>query len=173
MLLKKITRGLLVSICVLIAVMWVYAFGFAPRESFNKINDTAWQARAQAHCKTAEDQRFSIEDLTPMKADDPAALATKAKLVETATDYLEKAINLIASDKPSDAKGQELVPEWIADYRIYIADRRAFIVALRNATTRPYFAETDIEGVPVSERISKFARENNMKTCQTPYDLSV
>lgn len=108
-----------------------------------------------------------------MKADNLAALASKAKLVETATDFLENAINLIASDKPSDAKGQELVPEWIADYRIYIADRRAFIVALRNATTRPYFAETDIEGVPVSERISKFARENNMKTCQTPYDLSV
>jgi hypothetical protein len=172
-LLKKITRGFLVTVCVLIAVMWVYAYGFAPRESFNKINDEAWQTRAQAHCKKAEDQRFSIQDLTPIRADDPAALATKAKLVEAATDTLEAAINLIASDRPSDAKGQELVPEWIADYRIYIADRRAFIVALRTATKRPYFAETAVEGVPVSERISKFARENNMKTCQTPYDLSV
>ena len=153
--------------------MWVYAFGFAPRESFNKINDEAWQARSQAHCKTAENQRFSIQDLTPMKPDDPTALTKKAKLVETATNTLETAINLIASDRPSDAKGQELVPRWIADYRIYIADRRAFIVALRTATKRPYFAETEVEGVPVSERISKFARENNMKTCQTPYDLSV
>jgi hypothetical protein len=172
-LLKKITRAFLISVCVLIAVMWVYAFGFAPRESFNKINDEAWQTRAQTHCKKAEDQRFSLQDLTPMKADDPAALATKANLVEQATDTLEAAINLIASDTPSDAKGQELVPRWIADYRIYIADRRAFIVDLRNAKTRPYFAETEVEGVPVSERISKFARENNMKTCQTPYDLSV
>ena len=173
MLLKKITRGFLVSVCVLIAVMWVYAFGFAPRESFNKINDEAWQARAQAHCKKAEDQRFSLEDLTPMKVDDPAALLKKAKIVEAATDTLENAINLIAADRPTDAKGQELVPKWIADYRVYIADRRAFIVALRTTSKRPYFAETDVEGVPVSERIGKFARENNMKTWQTPYDLSV
>ena len=114
--------------------MWVYAFGFAPRESFNKINDEAWQARAQAHCKKAEDQRFSLEDLTPMKVDDPAALLKKAKIVEAATDTLENAINLIAADRPTDAKGQELVPKWIADYRIYISDRRAFIVALRTTS---------------------------------------
>ena len=153
--------------------MWIYAFGFAPRESFNKINDTAWQERAQAHCKDAENIRFSFEDLTPMKADDPLALKTKAKLVDAATDALEKAINLIAADKPADAKGQELVPRWIADYRTYISDRRAFAKALMTATVRPYFAESEVEGVPISERISKFARENKMKTCQTPYDLSV
>ncbi len=173
MLLRRFTRYLLTAICVLIAGMWVYAFGFAPRESFNKIYDTSWQARSQAHCKVAENIRFSFEDLTPMKPDDPRALKEKAKVVEAATDALEEAINLIAADTPSDAKGQELVPAWIADYRIYISDRRAFAVALRTATTRPYFAESDIEGVPVSERINKFARENDMKTCQAPYDLSV
>ena len=173
MFLKKFTRVLLTAICVLIAGMWVYAFGFAPRESFNRINDTAWQARAQAHCKKAENIRFSFEDLTPMKVDDPKALQTKAKLVDAATDALEDAINLIAADKPSDAKGQELVPEWIKDYRVYITDRRAFAEALRNATVRPYFAESEVQGVPISERISKFARENDMKTCQAPYDLSV
>lgn len=173
MFIRKFTRILLTIICVGIAGMWVYAFGFAPRESFNKINDTAWQARAQAHCKTAENIRFAFEDLTPMKADDPQALKTKAKLVDAATDALENAINLIAADKPADAKGQELVPEWIADYRTYISDRRSFAQALRTATVRPYFAESEVEGVPISERISKFARENKMKTCQTPYDLSV
>jgi hypothetical protein len=153
--------------------MWIYAFGFAPRESFNKINDAAWKVRAQAHCKTAENIRFSFEDLTPMKVDDPQALKTKANLVDAATDALEDAINLIAADKPADAKGQELVPEWIADYRTYISDRRAFAQELRTANIRPYFAESEVQGVPISERISKFARENDMKTCQTPYDLSV
>lgn len=173
MFLKKFTRVLLTAICVLIAGMWVYAFGFAPRESFNKINDTSWQARAQAHCKVAEDIRFSFQDLTPMKVDDTSALKAKGKLVEAATDALEDAINLIAADKPADAKGQELVPKWIADYRTYIADRREFAKVLQSAVTRPFFAESEVEGVPISERISKFARENNMKTCQTPYDLSV
>ena len=173
MFLHRFTRILLTAICVVIAGMWVYAFGFAPRESFNKINDSAWQFRSQAHCKAAEDIRFSFQDLTPMKANDPSALKAKAKLVDAATDALEAAINLIAADKPADAKGQELVPKWIADYRTYISDRRAFAKALQSATTRPFFAESEVEGVPISERISKFARENDMKTCQTPYDLSV
>ena len=100
MFLKKFTRVLLTTICVLIAGMWVYAYGFAPRESFNKIYDTAWQARSQAHCKKAENIRFSFEDLTPMKADDPRALKAKAKVVKAVTDALENAINLIAADIP-------------------------------------------------------------------------
>ena len=108
-----------------------------------------------------------------MKASDPAALKKKADIVEVATDSLERAIDAIAADSPSDEKGKALVPQWLADYRVYLKDRRVFIAALRTATTRPYFAESEVEGVPISERIGKFARENDMETCQPPLDLSV
>lgn len=153
--------------------MWIYAFGFASKESVNKIADDAWKARAEAHCQTAEDERFKLQDLTAMDPTDTAALRKKADLVEIATDSLERAINRIASDSPSDEKGKAIVPKWLADYRTYLQNRRDFIEALRTATRRPYFAETEVEGVPISERIGKFARENNMKTCQPPLDLSV
>lgn len=166
-------RILLTVICGGIFAMWVYAFGFAPRESVNKIGDEAWKARSQAACMEAENQRFSMIDLTEMKPDDPTALKKKAIIVDKATDSLEIAINKIAADTPSDAKGKAIVPEWISDYRIYIKDRRAFAADLRTATRRPYFAETEVEGVPISERIGKFARENAMKACQPPVDLSV
>jgi hypothetical protein len=114
-----------------------------------------------------------MQDLSPMDPNDVEAMRQKAVLVDKATDSLEVAINAIAADIPADAKGKAIVPAWIAEYRIYIKDRRAFSVALRTATRRPFFAETEVEGVPISERLSKFARENNMKTCQPPYDLSV
>lgn len=169
----RISRILITSACALIAVMWVYAFIFAPRESINKIGDVAWQSRAEALCQVAQDQRFSMEDLTAMDPSDTAALKVKADLVDKATDSLEFAINEIEKLKPSDAKGQAIVPDWISDYRMYISDRRAFAVALRTATRRPFFAESEVGGVPVSEKIAKFARENDMKTCQPPYDLSV
>ena len=169
----RITRIFITLVCGLIAVMWVYAFLFAPRESFNKIGDTSWQARAEELCQVAENQRFGMEDLTAIDPNDMAALKVKADLVDRATDSLESAINQIAALTPSDAKGQAIVPEWIDDYRLYISDRRAFAVALRTATRRPFFAESEIGGVPVSEKIAKFARENKMKTCQPPYDLSV
>jgi hypothetical protein len=153
--------------------MWVYAFGFASKESVNKIGDKAWKVRSEAHCQRAEDERFALQDLTEMKASDPDALKRKANIVEIATDSLERAINAIAADSPTDEKGKALVPLWLADYRVYLKDRRMFIEQLRTATTRPYFAESEVEGVPISERIGKFARENDMETCQPPLDLSV
>jgi Zn-dependent oligopeptidase len=121
----------------------------------------------------AENERFALQDLGKMNANDTAALKQKADIVDKATDSLERAINEIAQDRPTDAKGQELVPQWISDYRIYIQNRRQFSDKLRSASTRPYFSETEVEGVPISERIGKFARENDMRTCQPPLDLSV
>lgn len=153
--------------------MWVYAFVFAPRESINRIKDEDWMARSEARCLTAENERFALEDDTPMDPTDRAALRKKADIVDRATDSLERAVNDIAADTPSDDKGRAIVPLWIDDYRVYIRDRRAFAAALRTADRRPYFSQTEVEGVPVSERIGKFARENDMKSCQPPNDLSV
>jgi hypothetical protein len=170
---NRLARIVLTVACGGIFAMWVYAFGFASRESFNRIGDDAWKARSEARCLIAENERFALQDLGKMNANDTAALKKKADIVETATDSLERAINDIAMDSPTDAKGQELVPQWISDYRIYIQNRRQFIDKLRTASTRPFFSETEVEGVPISERIGKFARENDMRTCQPPLDLSV
>lgn len=164
---------ILLVICSGLGAMWIYAFGFASRESVNRINDEAWMARSEARCLLAENDRFAMENLDRFDPTNKAHLNTKADIVTIATDSLEKAINDIAADIPQDAKGQAIVPKWIAEYRIYINDRRFFVESLRTADRRPFFAESEIEGVPVSERIGKFARENDMKTCQPPLDLSV
>lgn len=169
---QKIARLIIVVACAGILAMWIYAFGFAPRESINRIGDDAWKARAEAHCQKAEDERFALQDLSQMDPNDPAALKKKADIVEIATDSLERAINKIAADTPSDDKGKALVPQWIADYRIYIQNRRDFIETLRTATRRPFLAETEVDGIPISEKIGKFARENDMKNCQPPFDVS-
>lgn len=164
---------LLTGICVLIGAMWVYAFVFAPRESINRIADDDWKARSEARCQIAENERFALENLDKLDPTNRADLIKKAEIVAIATDSLERAIDDIEKDIPNDPKGQALVPLWIAEYRTYIEDRRSFIEDLRTAERRPYFAETEIEGVPISERLGKFARENDMKTCQPPLDLSV
>lgn len=160
-------------VCVLIGAMWVYAFGFASRESINRIEDDDWKARSEARCQIAENERFALENLDKLDPTNQADLRKKADIVEIATDSLERAIDDIERDTPNDPKGQALVPQWIAEYRTYLEDRRAFIEDLRSAERRPYFAETEIEGVPISERLGKFARENDMRTCQPPLDLSV
>lgn len=153
--------------------MWVYAFVFAPRESINRIGDEEWMARSQARCLVAENERFALADNSAMDPNDVAALRKKADIVDKATDSLQRAIDDIEADVPTDAKGRAIVPMWIADYRVYLQDRRDFAEALRTEDRRPYFSETEREGVPVSERLGKFARENDMRACQPPTDLSV
>ncbi len=170
---QKFTRILLTIVCSAIFAMWVYAFGFSSRESINRIGDDAWKARAEAHCKTAQQERLALEDLTEMDPEDRQALRKKADLVAKATDSMEAAIDRIAADVPSDEKGRAIVPQWIAEYRIYIQNRREFVDQLRVADRRPYFSEKDVEGVPITERLRKFARENDMRSCQPPFDLSV
>jgi hypothetical protein len=173
MLRRRLAKYFIITVLVLIGAMWVYAFGFASRESFNRINDESWKVRTEAACQKAEDDRFALQDLSAMDPNDADDLAKKAKIVDAATDSLEQAINSIASDIPTDAKGQALVPQWLNDYRTYIGDRRNFANELRTSDRRPFFAETELEGVPISEKIGKFARENDIRTCQPPLDLSV
>jgi hypothetical protein len=94
----------------------------------------------------------------------------RADLVDKATDTLETMLNDIESDQPSTEKGLALVPKWIADYRLYIEDRRDYTAELRTGSL-PTFSETLVDDVPVSERVGKFARENKMRACQPPFDL--
>ena len=55
-------------------------------------------------------------------------------------------------------KGAELVPLWEADYRTYLADRRAFSDDLRAGRNEP-FAETVVDGIPISDKIARFAAD--------------
>lgn len=157
----------------LIGAMWLYAFVFAPRESMNRIGDEDWMARSEARCALVRDGLDALAEPTGIDPTDTAALARKADIIDDATDLIEAAIDDIEADVPADDKGRAIVPKWIAEYRTYVSDRRHFAAELRTARRHPYFAETEVEGVPVSERLGKFARENDMRSCQPPSDLSV
>ncbi len=170
---RTIARTSIWTVCVLIAAMWFYAFVFASRESINRIGDEQWMSRSEAVCAAARRELQALARPVGIDPTDTAALAAKADIVDSATDVLERAIDALEADEPDDDKGRGIVPLWIADWRIYLGDRRDFADALRTAERHPYFAETEVEGVPVSERVGKFARENDMRSCQPPTDLSV
>ena len=85
---------------------------------------------------------------------------------------LAEMVSRLAASTPTDAKGAELVPLWIIDYRTYIADRSAYSQMLRTGINDA-FAETMIDGLPLSEKIATFAADNYMVSCKPPRDLSV
>ena len=169
---KRAGKPLLILACIGIAAMWVYALFFASKESVNKIGDKSWQAFAEAQCAKAESERIKLADLRRVDSAGPDALAQRAEIVDKATDTIEQAIDAIAIQPVADAKGKALVPLWIADYRTYISDRRTYADDLRKGVNRP-FAETQVEGIPISEKLSTFAADNRMRSCGAPVDLSV
>lgn len=155
-----------------LVVMWVYAFGFASKESVNKINDQAWTVRAEDICKQAMTERLALADLRQISDAGVDALSDRADLVDKATDTLEGAIASISEVSPTDAKGKAIVPLWIADYKQLIKDRREYANLLRTGVNEP-FSESMFEGLPISEKISTFAADNRMTSCKVPMDLSI
>ena len=166
------TRLILSLICAAIAVMWVYALGFASKEAVNKIGDIEWTQRAEVRCKQADLQRIELADYRLITEPGTGGLSERAHLVDRATDTLVEMLADLQADMPSDEKGRALIPLWIADYYVYINDRRAYSAQLRAQSNVP-FSESTYEGLPLSERIATFAGDNRMPSCSPPIDLSV
>jgi hypothetical protein len=165
------TRLVVLAFVVSIAAMWVYGLFFASKESINKINDREWAARAQSICEQARTERLALTDLRRLDEVGPGALAGRAELVDQATDIVTRMLDELVAVRPSDAKGQALIPMWEAEYRTYLQDRREYADQLRSGLNRP-FAETQSQGLPLSERLETFAGDNEMPTCSPPRDLT-
>lgn len=158
-------------VCVGFVVFWVWALFFASKVSINRIDDHAWAQRAERICTDAEAQRAELIDLRPIDHDDPSQLVERAGIVDQATRIVEDMLDDIVAVTPADAKGQELVPRWEADYRTYIGNRREFTSVLRQGRNDP-FRETALDGIPISDKLARFANDNHMPSCAPPLDLS-
>jgi hypothetical protein len=164
-------RYVLIAVVVLFAAFWVWALFFASKEAVNKIGDRAWAARAQGICEAAEAQRMQLADLRRVDPNDPAMLAERGDIVDKATDIVERMLDDVTAVQPTDPKGQAIVPDWTRDYRTYIEDRREFANDLRGGKNEP-FAETAIDGIPISDKLTVFAGDNLMPDCAPPIDLA-
>lgn len=170
---SRVLARTVIGTCIIgLIAMWIYAFGFASKESVNKIEDQAWADRAEGICNQAESERLALADLRQISDAGINALTERAAIIDKATDTLENAINAISTVGPTDAKGKAIVPLWISDYRQLIVDRREYADQLRSGENVP-FSETMIEGLPISEKISTFAADNRMSSCKVPMDLSI
>jgi hypothetical protein len=168
---RTLWRFVLLAVVLLFAAFWIWALFFASKEAVNKIGDTAWAARAEQICAAAKAERVKLVDLRRIDADDRAMLAQRAGLIDKATDIVERMLDDVVAVAPTDRKGQAVVPLWTADYRSYIQDRRAYADTLR-AGRNPAFAETAVDGIPISDKLTVFAGDNRMSDCAPPVDLS-
>ena len=167
--LKRFALGLAVVVFV---AFWTYALFFASKEAVNKIGDRDWAARAETICEAANEQRQELADFRRVDPDDAAMLDERADIVDRATDIVEQMVDDVVAVAPTDEKGRAIVPDWEADYRTYLQNRRDFADELRGGENVP-FREAAYQGVPITERIGTFAGDNEMKSCAPPRDVSL
>ena len=98
-------------------------------------------------------------------------LAERGDLIDRVTDVIQRMLDDVVAVDPSDDKGRAIVPQWEADYRIYLEDRRQFADGLRAGRNEP-FRETAVDGIPISEKLEQFAGDNEMPSCAPPRDLA-
>jgi hypothetical protein len=163
-------RWLVLLVVIGFAAFWIWALFFASKDPVNGIDEPAWTERAQEICEAAEDEREALADFRRVDPDDPAMLVEKAAIVDQATDILERMLDEVVAEQPTGAKGAALVPLWEADYRTYLQDRREHADDLRAGNNRA-FAETVVDGIPISDKVAQFAGDNRMPACAPPTDL--
>jgi hypothetical protein len=152
------------------AAFWIWALFFASKEAINRIEDRDWAARAQVVCERATADRELLADYRRIDPDDPELLRERAGIIDRSTDIVESMLDDVTAVPPTDAKGQAIVPQWEAEYRTYVQNRRDFAVIVRGGSYEP-FREAQINGIPISERLETFTVHNEMPACAPPRDL--
>ena len=94
----------------------------------------------------------------------------RAVVGQRVTDLLTAMVAAVRARPPQDAVSADAVNRWLADYDIYLGDRRRHL-GYWAAGEDPQFAETEVGGKPVSLGMDDFADANDMPSCVVPEDL--
>lgn len=156
-----------------IAAFWIWALFFPQtKQSVAKVDDEAWTIRAEQICRTANIERDELADLRRIDEVGEGALDQRADLIDRATDIIEQMVVDVTAEWPMDPTDVALIDTWAGYYRQWIADRRVYTDVLRRGDNPP-FAESMVDGSPISEYINDFTVANRMKPCSAPTDLAV
>lgn len=159
-------RALVIAIVVVFAVMWIYAWFFAPSGSPMRLTDATYGPRAEAVCAAAEAKITAL----PMAKDTPI-MAERVAVLDEANGYVDDLVEQLAAiDVDGTAKDRGLVDLWIGDWRGYAEARRQHADELR-AGIDSQFAVKEADGVPVTERMDGFSDVNQMPSCEVPLDV--
>ena len=163
-------------------VFWAWAFSpWARTENPARLDDRNFAQWADQRC--AQAQARIAELPTARQA---GSREERADQVDRGTDEVEMLVDDLRTraqaslsdstdgDGPPDAA---LVDDWLADWDVYVSDRRNHSAKLRTADDDTpdrelRFLLVDMtEGSTYTERMDGFARLNNMDNCQVPGDV--
>ena len=169
---RRLLQVFLGSICLIIAIFWVYAFFFASKQGINVLEDKAWTVRAEEICRNANLERDKLVDLRRINSVEGDALAERADIIDKATVIIQKMLDDVTAEVPTGVDDARLMEKWRSIYLSWIDARVNYTAKLRTGVNAP-FAESMLEGSPESDSINDFTTNNRMKSCSSPMDLAV
>jgi hypothetical protein len=169
---RRPLQVLLTLICLGIGVFWIYAFFFASKVGVYVLEDKAWTVRAEEICRNANLERDKLVDLRRIDSVEGDALAERADIIDKATVIIQKMLNDVTVLVPTGINDAKLMERWRGLYQDWIDGRVVYTAKLRVGENAP-FAESMLEGSPISDSINDFTTSNRMKSCGAAMDLAV
>ncbi len=156
-----------VAALVALGVFWVLVLtGQLTPSNPDRLADRAWARRAEATCKPVATAIAKLPN-----AGEARDVAQRIDGLAKATALLRPMVAKLASSLPASTGDQKAVRGWLADWQIYLADREAYIDALRREGGRAKPLFRSIHGTTADQTITSFADLNSMSSCATPLDL--
>jgi hypothetical protein len=160
-------RFLVVVVSILLVIMWIYAFFFAPKRNANDLDDNQWAARAQGICAPH------------LAAINALPRAQTAKTVEERGGVLVKANAELAAmvgelkslPSPTSARDRDLTGLWLSGWTQFVGDREAHAQTLLAGKDERFGVAINGNRGPVNANIEYFAKLNAMPACGDPGDV--
>jgi hypothetical protein len=166
-------RAVLLAVVAALAVMWIYVLFIGKADTPNHLADESWAPKAEAVCAAtaariaALPPAASFAHITPLDE----ALRRRADVGQQATALLDRQLaELRGLPPPSGPHDGKLLAAWFADWDRYLADRREHVAQWEAGHDKP-FAETEVNGGPISDRMDYLSTLNGMDSCVVPADF--
>jgi len=147
---------------------WLFAFSPLARDLFqavDQIQDEGLVMQIEDRCVAALDELDALPSIR--SAESPEGRASNLELANAALVRMTDDIRGFGTAFEDDAR---LIGLWLGDWEIYLGDRVTHVDRLRTEGD-VRFLNTEADGIFIAERMSGFARVNNMDSCQVPGDL--
>ena len=146
---------------------WAWIFAGGPRKvNPDHLDDRAFVTRTQERCK---EMLTRLDELPPGPSLTDAN--RRAAVLDQATAVLTKAIDDIEADAPKTGDDGISMRGWIADWRVYLANRTDYAKRLRTDPKARLLLDENIGGDPIDTGIEVFTQVNDMRECATPGDI--
>lgn len=163
-----IGRGLAIAVVVAIVIFWFLVLaGWFNKRNPDYLKDRSFVSRTADRCAAA---RRDINRLPPAR--DSKTPSDRADAIDRATGRLATMVDAIAADVPKNPSDAGIVKSWVADWRVYLNNRRDYTTRLRKKPRAQFLVdEKPKAGDPYDAVIKNFADANDMPDCAPTLDV--